>query len=142
MLSENIIKKFGVAIDDRILLRNPPPGVREQLLEILPPGVVLLEASGKAPLDLVLWWLQELAGLTDALADLAQSIRPDGAVWLLIAKKKYAAQRGLRFSWQQMQAAALETDLVDNTVASFSETDYGTRFVIRREHRHRYRGAA
>jgi hypothetical protein len=34
-----------------------------------------------------------------------------------------------------MQAAGLQTDLVDNKVASVTEQDYGTRFVIRKERR-------
>jgi hypothetical protein len=47
--------------------------------------------------------------------------------------------RGIDFSWEAMQAAGLETDLVDNKVASFSEEDYGTRFVIRKALRDKYR---
>ncbi len=34
-----------------------------------------------------------------------------------------------------MQVAGLQTDLVDNKVASIDEQDYGTRFVIRKAKR-------
>ena len=37
-----------------------------------------------------------------------------------------------------MQAAALTTDLVDNKNAAFSEQDYATRFVIRKDRRALY----
>lgn len=50
----------------------------------------------------------------------------------------HARQRGIDFSWQEMQAAGLRTDLVDNKVASITAEDYGTRFVIRKELRSKY----
>ena len=53
-------------------------------------------------------------------------------------KKKYALRRGIDFSWEEMQAAGLQTDLVDNKVASITGEDYGTRFVIRKDRRGRY----
>ena len=39
---------------------------------------------------------------------------------------------------EEMQAGGLQTDLVDNKVCSVTSKDYGTRFVIRKEHRSRY----
>jgi hypothetical protein len=37
-----------------------------------------------------------------------------------------------------MQAAGLQTDLVDNKECSVTPEEYATRWVIRKEHRHRY----
>jgi hypothetical protein len=54
-------------------------------------------------------------------------------------KKKYADRRGVSYTWEQLQAAGLQTDLVDNKVASITEEDYGTRFVIRKQRRSEYR---
>jgi len=42
-------------------------------------------------------------------------------------------------SWEEMQAAGLLTDLVDNKIASVTEEDYGTRFVIRKALREKYK---
>jgi hypothetical protein len=42
-------------------------------------------------------------------------------------------------SWEQVQQAALRTDLVDNKIASVSDQEYGTRFVIRKDRRDQYR---
>ena len=53
-------------------------------------------------------------------------------------KKKYARQRGIDFTWEELQAAGLQTDLVDNKIASLTEEEYGTRFVIRKERRPKY----
>jgi hypothetical protein len=76
--------------------------------------------------------------MTEELAALQFNIVPDGAIWVVIPKKKFAAKRGIAFSWEEMQAAGLQTDLVDNKVATVSEEDYGTRFVIRKDRRGRY----
>jgi hypothetical protein len=72
---------------------------------------------------------------------LQSEIVPNGAIWAVIPKKKFAPAHGIAFSWSEMQAAALQTDLVDNKEASFSEEEYGTRFVIRKEKRGRYAGS-
>lgn len=66
------------------------------------------------------------------------AIEPDGAVWAVIPKKKFARARGIDFSWEALQAAGLQTDLVDNKVVSVSEETYATRFVIRKENRWKY----
>jgi len=39
------------------------------------------------------------------------------------------------FTWEQMQAAGLQTDLVDNKTVTLNEQDYSTRFVIRKDRR-------
>lgn len=65
-------------------------------------------------------------------------ILPDGAIWVIIPKKKFAREWNIDFSWEQMQAAGLQTDLVDNKVASIDDESYGTQFVIRKEKRRKY----
>jgi hypothetical protein len=52
---------------------------------------------------------------------------------VIIPKKKFASERGIDFTWEEMQAAALQTDLVDNKVAAINEQENATRFVIRKE---------
>ena len=89
--------------------------------------------------EIVLYWPRGLEGLTDRLQDLQHRIVPTGAVWAVIPKKKYARKWGIDFSWEELQAAGLQTDLVDNKVASIDEETYGTRFVIRAEFRDKYR---
>ncbi len=63
---------------------------------------------------------------------------PDGAIWVMLLKQPIALRRGVTLTWDAMQAAALQTDLVDNKIATFSDEEYGTRFVLRRERRPAY----
>jgi hypothetical protein len=91
--------------------------------------------------DLILFWPADPGGLEERFRQLQACIYPDGAVWAIIPKKKYAAARGMALTWEQLQAAALRTDLVDNKIAGISEQEYGTRFVIRKDRREKYRRA-
>ncbi|HEV2458778.1 MAG TPA: hypothetical protein VGS80_10475, partial [Ktedonobacterales bacterium] len=92
-----------------------------------------------ARFDLILFWPTAIDGLADRFTRLQRAIHPDGAIWAVIPKKAFARERGVTFTWEEMQAAALTTDLVDNKGAAFSEQDYATRFVIRKDRRASYR---
>lgn len=58
-------------------------------------------------------------------------IVPEGAVWVVVKKKPYRQEGDVSF--EEAQAAALPTGLVDNKEASISGTEYATRYVLRRE---------
>jgi hypothetical protein len=64
-----------------------------------------------------------------------RALKPDGALWVVIPKQKLAKERGVPYDWNAMLACALKTTLVDNKTLTFSPEEYGTRFVIRKEHR-------
>jgi len=89
--------------------------------------------------ELVFYWPKSHAEFAKRIWDLAEMIAPNGAVWVMFPKKAYLEKHGLDMSWEEMQAAALETVLVDNKVAAFSDEFYATRFVIRRDLRKRPR---
>jgi hypothetical protein len=80
----------------------------------------------------VFYWPKSRHEFAVRIWDLAELIAPSGALWVMFPKKAYLEKVGLDMSWEEMQAAALETVLVDNKVAAFSEEYYATRFVIRR----------
>jgi hypothetical protein len=68
------------------------------------------------------------ADRTDELAplrDLATRIRPNGAIWVVSRKGRTAILRDV-----EVIAAAREAGLVDNKVASFSDTHTSLRLVI------------
>jgi hypothetical protein len=137
------------SLADKLGLR---PGQRYRLLEAPAEAVTLLsdlapsfvtisveESEEDAPrCDLLFFWPHVLEGLTERFSALQKTIVPDGAIWVVMPKKAVATRRGITFTWEQMQAAALATDLVDNKIASFSGEEYATRLVIRREARHKY----
>jgi hypothetical protein len=68
-------------------------------------------------------------------ADLQRRIRTAGRLWIVLPKKTHAEETGFPHSWDEVQRAALRTDLVDNKIAAFSEELTAVRFVIRRSRR-------
>ena len=137
-----LARKLGVTPGCSIWLLDAPAPSAALLRSICPPDVALTETgesvNGQERFDLIFLWPQRLDGLTERLAVLQWRITPSGAIWLMLPKKAVARRRGITFSWEEMQAAALQTDLVDNKVAAFSDEEYGTRFVLRRDRRPRY----
>jgi hypothetical protein len=134
--------KLGLRPGQLVCLLEAPVEAVQLLSDIAPPGVEISidEAPEDAPrFDLLFFWPHELAGLAERFSTLVKTIVPDGAIWVVMPKRSVAARRGISFSWEHMQAAALATDLVDNKIASFSAEGYATRLVIRREARQKYR---
>ena len=142
-----LARKLGITPGCSICLLDAPAPSAALLREACPPGVALTEdESGdhqerqvrQVRYDLIFLWPQRLDGLTAQLAALQWRIHPSGAIWVMLLKKPVARRRGVTLTWEDTQAAALLTDLVDNKIAAFSEEEYGTRFVIRRERRPLY----
>ena len=130
----SLAQKLGIKPGHRVCLLNAPPAGEALVRQECPPGVTVSPAlEGKH--HLILLWPTQLEGLATQLSELQHHIFPDGAIWLVIPKKRFAQARGVHFTWEQMQQAALQTDLVDNKDASFSLEEYGTRFVIRKNRR-------
>jgi hypothetical protein len=126
-----------------ILLLDAPGAALELLTGAAPAGVVLETTKQIATLyDMVFFWPRSLEGLEARFDELQRVMHPDGALWVAMPKQAAAKKRGLTFTWNEMQAAALTTDLVDNKIASLDQEEYATRFVIRRERRHAYRAPA
>jgi hypothetical protein len=135
----NLARKLGIVPGLTILLLDAPAPSATLLRDACPPGVTVADADdGEARYDLIFLWPQAAAGLAEQFAALQWRIVPDGAIWAMLLKKPIARMRGVTLTWEAMQAAALQTDLVDNKIASFSDEEYGTRFVIRRERRPSY----
>lgn len=136
-----LAKKLGIKTGQLVCLLDAPPEAEEAIRSASPGGVEFMEVlPGAQPVDMILFWPFSLDGLAGRFAFLQSSIRPDGAIWAVMPKKKYARQRGVDYTWEKLQAAGLQTDLVDNKVASITEQDYGTRFVIRKDRRGRLGG--
>jgi hypothetical protein len=134
----SLTQKLGIKPGIRIRLIDAPTEAAQQIRDACPPGVEILEGATELHCELIFVWLTRRADLEAAFRRLQTQITPDGAVWAVIPKKRFAERRGVDFSWEELQAAGLLTDLVDNKVATISSEDYGTRFVIRKELRSRY----
>jgi len=122
--STPLIDKLGVRPGGRVAIVGPvdPDGSFRELLaertddvtdgEPLPDtDVIFLAADSPA----------ELAGLPE----LRQRIRPNGAIWVISRKGRSAT-----LHYAEILEAAQASGLVDNKVASFSDTHTALRFVI------------
>ncbi len=133
-----LARKLGLKPGQTICLVEAPAASRALLMAECPAGVTLAEAPTGGGFDAVFFWPTTLDGLTERFARLARVISVEGAVWAVMPNKRHAPQRDISFSWEQMQAAGLRTDLVDNKIVSLSPEEYATRFVIRKDRRARY----
>ena len=132
----NLARKLGIVPGCSMLLLDAPAPSAALLRDACPPGVTVTDTDdGADRYDLIFLWLRAADGLVERFAALQWRIVPNGAIWVMLLKKPIARKLGVTLTWEQMQAAALQTDLVDNKGASFSDEEYGTRFVIRRERR-------
>jgi len=130
-----LARKLGIRAGDPVCLIGANEEAEAALRSELPEGVHLTRDLRERRFPTILFWPTELSGLTERFKELQACILPNGAVWAVMPKKAFAQARGIDFSWSQMQAAALQTDLVDNKEASFSAQEYATRFVIRKDRR-------
>ena len=135
----SLARKFGIVPGCSMRLIDAPAPSAALLRDACPPGVLLAEGSDSDERhDLIFLWPQSVVGLAERFAALQWRIVFDGAIWVMLLKQPVARSRGVILTWDAMQAAALQTDLVDNKVATFSAEEYGTRLVIRRERRPAY----
>ena len=130
-----LARKLGIKPGMRVILLDPPAQAATAIRAGAPASVVWKRSLGKTRFDLIFFWPAKTAGLSRVFARLQKSLVPDGAIWAVMPKKAFAAGRGVAFSWEEMQAEGLRGELVDNKVATISATNYGTRFVIRKERR-------
>lgn len=133
-VAPDLAKKLGIKPGMAVCLLDAPPEAEAAVRESAAWAIFSTSLSERR-YDVILFWPRQLEGLAERFAELQRCILPDGSIWAVIPKQKFAARRGVGFTWEAMQAAGLQTDLVDNKVASVTEQDYGTRFVIRKERR-------
>ena len=133
-----LARKLGIVSGQTICLLDAPPASEKLLRDACPPGVTIQTSLSEDRYDAVFVWTVSLVGLGERFAALQRVIVPAGAIWTAMPNKRTAPRRGISFSWEDIQAAALTTDLVDNKIVSLSAEEYVTRFVIRRERRAAY----
>src|SRR5690348_16267850 len=108
--TSNLARKLGIVPGYAILLLDTPAPSAELLRDACPPGVTVTDANdGADHYDLIFLWLQSADGLVERFAALQWRIVPNGAIWVMLLKKPVARKRGVTLTWEQMQAAALQT---------------------------------
>jgi len=135
----SLAQKLGLKPGQTICMLEATPEtaqvIRAACAEDVVGDVTITESLHSAPFDMIFYWPHEIAGLAERFAALQRQIVSNGAIWVVLPKKAIARQRGLTLTWEEMQLAALTTDLVDNKNANMTDEEYGTRFVIRKERR-------
>jgi hypothetical protein len=135
----SLAQKLGLKPGQAICLLDGAPEtaqvIRSACDESMDGAAAITETLDAAPFDLIFCWPTELDGLAGHFATLQRKIVSAGAIWVVLPKKAVARKRGLTLTWEEMQAAALTTDLVDNKNASLTDEEYATRFVIRKARR-------
>lgn len=128
-------RKLGLRPGMRVVLVQIPAPMETLLRRRAPPGIVWSRRLGRARVDMIFYMPRRRAELGATWPRLEGQINPDGAIWAIVPRKVVAESRGLDFRWEDVQAAALKTDLVDNKDASLTDEEYATRFVLRRSAR-------
>ena len=133
--TSDLTRKLGLRPGLAVCVLQGPADVVTAIRQACPRGARWRRALGAAKFDLIFFWPRSKTDLAEEFARLQSHLQPNGAIWAVMPKKAMAAQRGVRLTWEEMQSEGLRGDLVDNKDASITSTDYGTRFVIRKERR-------
>ena len=134
--ASELVRKLDIRAKYLAVALNANPDILASIQEALPEGATLvMELPTDIRPKIILVWLTDRDDLYRVFQRLGHAITPDGAIWAVIAKKTAAKNKTASVTFDQVQAAALKTNLVDNKVVSFSDQEYGIRFVIRREKR-------
>jgi hypothetical protein len=131
----DLAKKLGLKPGQTVCLIAAPAASARLVRREAPPGIRFVRSAAGRKLDHVFLWPSEVRGLGLKLSRIQRDLAPDGSVWVVMPKKAFAPARGVRFTWEEMQAEALKSDFVDNKIATIDQRNYGTRFVIRKERR-------
>jgi hypothetical protein len=116
-----MVRKLGIKLDSIVVTLNPNLDTIAKIQDGLGKRVPLLtELPADSQANVVIVWPAQTDDLSGELRRLRRTITPDGAIWAIIPKKRTGKNKAMGVTFEQIQAAALATDLVDNKVVSFS----------------------
>ncbi len=120
-------KKLGIKEGRKVAVVNEPDGFFDTLGAV-PESVRFYERATR-PLDLIVYFSDELANITRRVPVFAKFIASDGALWVCYPKK--SSKRPTDASFESVQRVGLDAGLVDNKSAAIDETWTALRFVYR-----------
>ncbi len=132
---ELFVKQLGIKPGVVVALRNAPPQFVTALRRSLPTDASLAADDGEslASALILLLWPHDM---TDLMANIGLRLKASDSqsavTWVVIPKKPVAVKRGSDLLFQDVLDMVLPTGLVDNKTLTFSEEEYGIRFVLRR----------
>ena len=131
---ERFATQLGVKSHFQVQAINAPGPFLEALRKGLPLQAHLVDGAGEGKAtDLVLFWPQDMADLRALIEErLARKRGRLSSLWVVIPKKPVARARQSDLLLQTVLDDVLPTGWVDNKTITFSEEEYGIRFVPRR----------
>ena len=122
-----LARKLGIKAGHRVGLICAPPGFEERL-DGLPEGVRLSRrAAGR--FDVMVFFTQRAAELSQRFAKLAAKLDKAGGLWIAWPKKSSGVATDLIDG--RVRETGLAGGLVDNKICAVDETWSGLRFVYR-----------
>jgi hypothetical protein len=122
-----LAKKLGITEGAAVAAWHAPAGFTE-LLGPLPPGV-RWKRQIRAPLDVVIAFFVDRAGVVPAWPRLTAAVAPAGTVWVAWPKKSSGVATDL--TEQSFRDDLLPTGWVDTKVCAIDDTWSGLKFVLR-----------
>jgi hypothetical protein len=119
-----LLKKLGIKDGDRVLLKNPPAAIPNELAAV--PTV-----RAAKDLDLALLFATSMHQFNAGFAALSTAIKPDGTIWAAWPKKSSGMQTDLTENF--IRDTALKTPFVDVKVCAIDDTWSGLKLVVRKE---------
>ncbi len=129
-MSQDLVRKLGIKPGHRIFVREECMDLLAVIKPHLPPRVEVSNQPPRGGAHVVLMRPDE-EELDTVFREMREGITPDGGVWVVVKKKPYRQEGDVSF--EAAQAAALPTGLVDTKECAVSETEYATRYVLRRD---------
>jgi len=128
-----LAQKLGIKPGHAVGLWSEPADFVNSL-KTLPEDVTFTSISrGKAPLDVLVVFVQSQKELVTRLATARKRMNPAAGLWISWPKKASGIKTDV--TENSIRDLALATDLVDNKVCAIDETWSGLRLVIRLKHR-------
>jgi hypothetical protein len=124
--STPLLKKLGIKEENRVLLRNVPAALPEELKGYA-------KSRLKDRLDVLILFARSSAEFKTEFDAHRKSISTDGMIWVAWPKKASGMQTDL--TENVIRETALKTPFVDVKVCAIDEVWSGLKLVIRKEHR-------
>jgi hypothetical protein len=126
-------KKLGIKENYRIGLVNAPKSFVPQLGKL--PSKAQIVSSMRAPLDLIVCFVDREATLAQRFPVLAEKLSVNGMIWVAWPKKSSGVKTDLTFD--NVQRIGLDCGLVDVKICAIDNTWSGLKFVYRIKDRKR-----
>lgn len=126
-----LLRKLGIQEGHRVLLRNAPEELPEELKEYA--GKRLGGKLDVANLDVVVLFVRSAAVLRGEFVKLMDAVNADGMIWVAWPKKISGIPTDLTDN--VIRGEILKTPFVDVKVCAIDATWSGLKFVVRKEHR-------